>query len=101
MTEPEFAAMDTLLLELRKARAEIERLKTSLANETEARREAHVRAEKAEAEIERMKAGLAHAAVALEHCKHRPHEHNPPADFTVTHCEVIDRALARLAEALK
>ncbi len=31
---------------------------------------------------------------ALEHCRHRPHEHNPPPEFTVTHCEVIDRALA-------
>jgi hypothetical protein len=31
---------------------------------------------------------------ALEHCKHRPHEHNPGPEFTVTRCEVIDRALA-------
>lgn len=31
---------------------------------------------------------------ALEHCKHRPHEHNPGPEFTVTQCEVIDRALA-------
>lgn len=31
---------------------------------------------------------------ALLHCKSRPHEHNPPAEFTITSCEVIDRALA-------
>ena len=31
---------------------------------------------------------------ALEHCRHRPHEHNPVGDFTVTKCEVIDSALA-------
>jgi hypothetical protein len=30
---------------------------------------------------------------ALEHCKHRPHAHNPLPAFTVTRCEVIDRAL--------
>jgi hypothetical protein len=31
---------------------------------------------------------------ALEHCRHRPHEHNPGPEFTVTKCEVIDRALS-------
>lgn len=30
---------------------------------------------------------------ALEHCRHRPHEHNPLPDFTITRCDVIDRAL--------
>lgn len=38
---------------------------------------------------------------ALEHCKSRPHEHNPGPEFTVTHCEVIDRALAATAPDAK
>jgi hypothetical protein len=33
-------------------------------------------------------------AEALEHCKNRPHEHNPPKEFTMTHCKVIDCSLA-------
>lgn len=34
-------------------------------------------------------ADVARLRGALLHCKHRPHEHNPGPDFTVTHCEVI------------
>jgi hypothetical protein len=34
------------------------------------------------------------AREALEHCRNRPHEHNPMKDFTITHCDVIDKALA-------
>ena len=30
---------------------------------------------------------------ALEHCRHRPHQHNPGPDFTITDCDVINRAL--------
>ncbi len=37
---------------------------------------------------------LATAAIALEHCRQRPHEHNPAADWQgPTQCDVIDRAL--------
>lgn len=50
-----------------------------------------------EAENARLREALELAKSALEHCKHRPHEHNPGADFVVTRCEVIDRALAALS----
>jgi|SRR4051812_28708893 hypothetical protein len=44
-------------------------------------------------ENESLRAMCAAKDVALKHCRNRPHEHNPPPDFTITHCEVIDRAL--------
>lgn len=44
-------------------------------------------------EIERLKAEVWRLREALEHCKNRPHEHNPPKEFTVTRCDVIDKAL--------
>lgn len=43
---------------------------------------------------------LEEARRALEHCRHRPHEHNPLPDFTITRCDVIDGALARIDAVL-
>jgi len=41
--------------------------------------------------------GVAVVREALEHCRQRPHEHNPLPDWQgPTRCEVIDRALAAL-----
>ena len=44
--------------------------------------------------VEELKATVEVMRGALEHCRNRPHEHNPSKDFTITKCEVIDRALS-------
>jgi hypothetical protein len=59
--------------------------------EIERRDELLAYADHRNAELEAQAAAMREA---LEHCKHRPHEHNPGPEFTVTQCEVIDRALA-------
>lgn len=41
------------------------------------------------------------AETALEHCRNRPHMHNPPPGFHITQCEVIDRALAILRQVVR
>jgi septal ring factor EnvC (AmiA/AmiB activator) len=49
-----------------------------------------------EAKVKELEGKLKGAEEALEHCRNRPHEHNPPIEFILTECEVIDRALAQL-----
>ncbi len=48
--------------------------------------------------IEKLESVQAKLIQALEHCRHRPHEHNPGPEFTITRCDVIDRALALAAK---
>lgn len=40
------------------------------------------------------------ALLALEHCRHRPHEHNPPPSFGVTDCDIINRGINAIRLAL-
>ena len=46
--------------------------------------------------IKKVRQQLEQARAALEHCRNRPHEHNPSPDFTITQCEVIDRAIVAI-----
>ena len=48
-----------------------------------------------------LREALKECEIALSHCKNRPHEHNPPDTFVMTHCEVIDRALSKIQGAGK
>jgi hypothetical protein len=85
------------------------RSKIALAIQSERTEAESLRGQLAEAELEsgitELKAKLAQeqnkvriALVALIHCRNRPHEHNPSKGFTMTQCEVIDRAIKTLSD---
>jgi hypothetical protein len=50
------------------------------------------------AQVQPLIEALEVAAKALEHCRQRPHEHNPVNWIGPTRCNVIDRALATIRD---
>jgi hypothetical protein len=94
-------APDPLEQEVDRLRGDLEKLRTIAIETAEhyrtERDEARAALRARDAENEAKAAVIAAADIALEHCRQRPHEHNPAPDWQgPTRCEVIDRALAAI-----